>query len=132
MRRPWQCVKRVVLVAAVAGGALGISGCGGPPAGPQTTSFAAAQQATGPSTVEGIPIHASLKRETGKATEFVLREESSANEMKVVAPADVTVPANFSSASYIVVTGTYDPSSRQFTASEVQTKVPNRDQQPRG
>ena len=119
-------------LAAVAAAAA-LSGCGAPSGtGSQTVSFAAAQQATSPVTVEGIPVHASLKRETGKATEFVLREESSANEMKVVAPDGVAVPANFSSASYVVVTGTYDAAERRFNATEVRTRVPNRDQQDRG
>jgi cytochrome c-type biogenesis protein CcmE len=95
-------------------------------------SFNAAQQSTQPVTVEGIPEAASLKKETGKPTSFTLREETTANTMRVVAPPEVTVPANFTSASYVVVTGTYDAAQRAFVATQVETRVPTREQQPRG
>ena len=52
--------------------------------------------------------------------------------MKVVAPAGVEVPANFSSAAYVVVTGSYDAASRRFNAAQVETRVPTREEQPRG
>lgn len=111
----------------------GLAGCGGGGAPTQqTVSFTAAQQATQPVTVEGIPETASLQKQTGKPTSFTLREETSANTMRVVAPLEVTVPANFTSASYVVVTGTYDPAQRAFVATDVQTRVPTREQQPRG
>jgi hypothetical protein len=118
-----------VAVAALAG----VAGCGGGGAPAQEhVSFNAAQQSSQPVTVEGIPDVASLKKETGKPTSFTLREETTANTMRVVAPAEVTVPANFTSASYVVVTGTYDAAQRAFVATQVETRVPTREQQPRG
>jgi cytochrome c-type biogenesis protein CcmE len=114
--------------------AVAMSGCGGGAGGGEVApvSFAAAQAASAVVTVEGIPNTSSLRKESGKPTEFTIREESSAKEMRVSAPPEVTVPANFTSASYVVVTGTYDSAQRVFVATQVETKVPTREQQPRG
>jgi len=118
---------------ATAGIVAGLAGCGGggTPA-QQAVSFANAQLATQPVTVEGIPETASLQKQTGKPTSFTIREETSANTMRVIAAPEVTVPANFTSATYVVVTGTYDAAQRAFVATDVQTRVPTREQQPRG
>jgi cytochrome c-type biogenesis protein CcmE len=113
--------------------ATALAGCGGGGGGAVApVSFAAAQASSTPATVEGIPDTASLRKESGKPTVFTIREESSAKEMRVSAPAEVSVPANFTSASYVVVTGTYDASQRVFVATQVETKVPTREAQPRG
>lgn len=124
------------LFAALLTGALlpALAGCGGGGGAGETApvSFAAAQSAAAPVTVEGIPNTGSLRKESGKPTEFTIREESSAKEMHVSAPEGVSVPSNFTSASYVVVTGTYDASQRVFVATQVETRVPTREQQPRG
>lgn len=128
-----QTVIRWAWGAATAVALAGVAGCGGGGAPAQEKiSFANAQQATQPVTVEGIPDTASLQKQTGKPTSFNLREETSANTMRVIAPPEVTVPANFTSASYVVVTGLYDASQRAFVATSVETRVPTREQQPRG
>lgn len=111
--------------------ALALCGCGAPPPREPITSFAAAEKSGQPATVEGIPVAGSLRRETGKPATFRLREEASANEVQFVAPEGVTVPANFPSADYVVVTGQYDAQKRQFVATDVRTKVPTRDTQAR-
>jgi hypothetical protein len=112
--------------------AAGVAGCAPPQAGPKTVSFQAAEQASTPATIEGIPEFSSIRQGTGKPTEFVIREESSARKLQVSAPPDVPVPANITSANYVVVTGTYDAAQRKFVATEVRTRVPTREQQPRG
>jgi len=128
-----QTVIRWSLGVAAAGMLAAAAGCGGGGAPSQkTVSFATAQQATQPVTLEGIPEVASLQKQTGKPTSFTLREETSANTMRIVAPEGVTVPANFTSATYVVVTGTYDAAQRAFVATNVETRVPTREQQPRG
>lgn len=131
--RPGSAMLWRLLAAAAVAAALTTAGCGGA-GGPQqeTVSFASAEQGQGPVAVEGIPDTASIRRESGKPTQFTIREESSAREMRVVAQPEVNVPANLSSASYVTVTGTYDPTQRVFNATEVQTRVPTREQQPRG
>jgi hypothetical protein len=126
-------MRRGILAVLIAGLGLGLSGCAGGGGGDVApVSFAAAQSAAVPVTVEGIPDTASLRKESGKATEFTIREESSAKTMRVSAPPEVTVPANFSSASYVLVTGTYDAEQRVFVATEVRTRVPTREEQSRG
>ncbi|MGV3719590.1 MAG: cytochrome c maturation protein CcmE [Actinomycetota bacterium] len=128
MRKKMQRLCAVLAMAA----AMAVSGCSGGGGEAAPVSFAAAQAATTAVTVEGIPNTTSLRKESGKPTEFTIREESSAKEMRVCASPEVTVPANFTSASYVVVTGTYDPTQRVFVATQVETKVPTREQQPRG
>ena len=127
--------RRELLALAIgaAGASAALAGCGpaGAP-GQQTVSFEAAETATVPVTIEGIPEVATIRQSTGKPTEFTLREESSARTLRVVAAPGVAVPANITSASYVVVTGTYDRGERTFRATQVETRVPNRDQQPRG
>ena len=109
-----------------------LPGCGGgaPPAARVT--FAAVETAAGPVTVEGVPDLASVRKETGKDTELTLREEGSGDRMTVVAPAGISVPANLTSARTVVVTGAYDSARRALVATEIRTRVPNRDQQDRG
>lgn len=111
---------------------LASAGCAGGGSADAPVSFAAAQSATTSVTVEGIPDTTSLRKESGKPTEFTIREESSANTMRVSAPPEVSVPSNLTSASYVLVTGTYDPEQRVFVATEISTRVPTREQQPRG
>jgi hypothetical protein len=128
---------RWLWLGAAAAGLLLTAGCGGAPgggggSGPQTVSFQTAEQAGAVVTVEGIPDTASIRKRTGEATEFTIREEASGRRLQVVAPQGVTVPANITSASYVLVTGQYHPEERTFRATQVETKVPNRDQQPRG
>jgi hypothetical protein len=124
---------RILLFSALAGWLGALAGCNSPESGgAATVAFAAARQATGPVMIEGILEAASLRRDTGKPVEFTLREESSANQMRVVAPPEVTVPANITSATYVTVTGTYDGEARRFVATRVETRVPTRDEQPRG
>lgn len=123
----WLCGVSVTIAAVAA-----LAGCGGGGGAAAPVSFAAAQSANAPATVEGIPNTSSLRKESGKPTEFTIREESSAKEMRVSASPEVSVPANFTSASYVLVTGIYDPIRRVFIATQVETKAPTRDAQPRG
>ena len=123
---------RAALLAAIAAGSAALSGCGGAPVPRSaTTSFSAAETSTAPVTIEGIPQRATIRRDTGKPAEFTIMEESSARRMQITASPEVTVPANLESASYVTVTGTYDPKERTFRATDVQTRVPNRDTQAR-
>jgi hypothetical protein len=127
-RRRW-AGRAALLGAAVSTGAAA-SGCGAPV---QSTNvpFTAAETSTTPVTIEGMPRRESIRRETGKPTEFSMMEESSARRMQVLVAPDVTVPANLDSASYVTVTGTYDAKERKFRATDVATRVPNRDTQAR-
>ena len=110
-----------------------LPGCGGGFAAPPRVTFAEVKKMSGGLvTVEGVPDHASLRKDTGKPTEFTLREEASGDRLTVVAPVDLPVPANFSSARSVVVMGAYDAARRSLIASEIRTRVPNRDQQDRG
>jgi len=106
-----------------------LAGCAPASAPQRTVNFAAAATATTPVSIEGILVKDSLVRNTGKPTEFTLREESSATPMKVTAPVEVSVPANITSASYVQVTGTYHAGNRQFVATQVETRVPTREEQ---
>lgn len=110
-----------------------LAGCGAATE-PQAAAvaFSTAETSKEPVTIEGIPDTMSLRQETGKPTEFDVTEESSARKLKVVAAPEVAVPSNFTSAKYVTVTGTYDPAERVFRATQIQTRVPTREQQPRG
>jgi hypothetical protein len=73
-----------------------------------------------------------MRKETGKPTEFMVKEADTDQSMRVSAPPEVSVPANLSSATFVVVTGTYNAEQRTFVATRVETKVPPREAQPRG
>ena len=119
-------ILATTLVPILAGcGGGGGGGAGGSP----IVSFANAEQATVMSTIEGRLERGTLRQQTGKPTEFTLREEASANVMRVVVPQEVTVPANITSSYAVTVTGMYNPAERRFLASEVTTRVPTREQQ---
>jgi hypothetical protein len=108
-----------------------LGGCGGG-GGARPLSFGEAEKAAAPATIEGAPDTASIRRDTGKPTEFTVREDGTGQRMSVLAPADVAVPSNLSSATWVSVTGKYDASQRRFIATEVEPKVPPREKQPRG
>lgn len=119
------------LVALAALGTL-IGGCGGggaPPADVPAVTFAQAREG-------GVGIHVagqlepgSLRQATGEPTRFTLRERSTRETLDVEAGQDVSVPANLISAKEVRLTGTWDTLSKRFNASEVVSRVPNRDEQ---
>jgi hypothetical protein len=118
MRNHATTAARLALLAAAL---LLPAGCSPPPPRQALTSFAAAEQAAQPVTIEGIPIRDSITRSSQGAMEFTLREESSAREMKVLAAPDL-IPANLGTARYATVTGTYEPVEKQFRAARIDTR----------
>jgi hypothetical protein len=119
----------VCAAVAVAAVAL-LAGCGASDA--PAVPFATAQGGTGPVSIEGVPDTSTMRKETGKPTEFMVKEADTDQSMRVSAPPEVSVPANLSSATFVVVTGTYNAEQRTFVATRVETKVPPREAQPRG
>jgi hypothetical protein len=73
-------------------------------------------------TIEGIPLRGSFRTQKEGGTAFILREESSAREMRVSAPPGVTVPENVESLPYVLASGRYDPAKRMFVATEVRAR----------
>lgn len=107
-----------------------IAGCGGEsaPQGPPSVPFISIEQATTPVTIEGILEPGTLRRQTGRPTEFELKEEASAKKLIVMAP-DSQVPSNITTSLYVTAVGIYDATEKKFVATEVRTRVPNRSQQ---
>jgi hypothetical protein len=118
------------MVGLVAVCAWSAAGCAGKEA--PVVPFATAQGGTGPVTIEGVPDTTTMRKETGKPTEFLVTEKATSQMLKVSAPPEVSVPSNLSSATYVSVIGTYDSEKRAFVATRVETKVPPREEQPRG
>lgn len=94
--------------------------------------FATAQGGVGPVTIEGVPDTSTMRKATGQPTEFLVTEKDTSAVMKISAPPEVNVPSNLTSATYVSVIGTYDAEKRAFVATRVETKVPPREEQPRG
>ena len=114
-------------------GAIGVAslaGCVGKDA--PVVPFSTAQGGAGPVTIEGVPDTSTMRKATGQPTEFLVTERESSQILKVSAPPEVSVPANLTSATFVSVIGTYDTEKRAFVATRVETKVPPREEQPRG
>lgn len=113
------------------GMALSLVGCAPPAGAPERAAvkFSTAESGEGTVTVEGRPEQQTLRRATGKPTEFTLFEEWSARRLKVIVPPEVSFPSNFTTATAVSVTGSFDRKERVFRAEAVETRVPNRDQQ---
>ena len=114
---------RVVGLMAVVGALIGLAGCDAPaPRGTQTIAFVGAERTQAPATIEGTPLKGSYRTQQEGGTAFILREESSAREMRISAPPGVAVPENVESIPYVLVTGRYDPAKRMFVATEVRPR----------
>lgn len=109
--------------------AISLAGCG---TATPAVSFAAAQSASHPVTIEGSLQAGSVSRTTGKPTTFVLREADTQSLMSVTAPESVPVPSNITTSKSVSVTGTYDSTNKAFVAQEVQVRALNRSEQLHG
>jgi hypothetical protein len=114
---------RVVRLTAALGAAVCLAGCDAPaPRGTQTVAFVGAERTQAPVTIEGIPLRGSYRTPQEGGSAFILREESSAREMRISVPPGIAVPENLESLSYVLVSGRYDGEKRMFVATEVKAK----------
>lgn len=92
-------------------------------------SFREAMETTGAVRVAGALEPSSVRRDSVRGVEFVLREPGTSATIQVRAQVGIPVPANLTAAESVVVTGRYDRSTAVLQAESVETRVPPRERQ---